>query len=284
MNTQKTAQNKLLRAAGTAAGLLLGWAAIENTALLQVSRYEADIPDLPRTVQISDLHKRHFGRGQRRLIRKVAALKPELIVVTGDLISRTVTDFTDTQRLLRRLTALAPVLVANGNHEADLPPAILERFRQAVRHSGALLLENQTVTVNGIPFAGLYLPSVFYRGGGLFGFTGAADCTAETLLERLGDCKPNTVLLAHNPMFFPAYAEWGAKLTLSGHVHGGIVRLPGIGGLLSPERRFLPHFDKGAFRQGDSEMILSAGLGKLRLFNPPELCLITSKTTDSPSD
>lgn len=270
---------KKILPAAAAAGVLICEAAVENTALLNVSQYTADIPDLPRLVQISDLHKRKFGRAQKRLIRRVAALKPEIIVITGDLVSRDVTDFTDTQRLLHRLTALAPVIVVPGNHEADLPPAIYERFRQAVRKNGAVLLENQTVSVRGIRFAGLFLPPVFFRGGGLLGFSGAADCTAETMRDLLGACKPHTVLLAHNPLFFPAYAEWGAELTLSGHIHGGIIRLPGIGGLLSPARRFMPRYDKGSYRSGDAQMIVSAGLGKLRLFNPPELCLITGKPT-----
>ena len=274
-NTQK----HLLKAGAALCGAVLSWAAIENNALLCVSQYTADIPELPRIVQISDLHKREFGKEQKRLTRKVAALKPEVIVITGDLISRCVTDYTDTQRLLRRLTALAPVLTVFGNHEADLPPALRERFRQAVRSSGAILLENRTVTVNGVRFAGLSLPSAFFRGGGLLGFTGAAECSAETLHDLLGSCEPDTVLLAHNPLFFPAYAEWGAALTLSGHVHGGAIRLPVLGGLLSPERRFFPRYSKGSCRIGKSQMIVSAGLGKLRLFNPPELCLITAKTT-----
>ncbi len=275
----RNAKKYLLTAAAAAGGLLLCEAAVENTALLNVSQYTANIPNLPRLVQISDLHKRKFGKGQKRLIRKVAALKPEIIVITGDLVSRDVTDFTETQRLLHRLTALAPVIAVPGNHEADLPPAIYERFRQAVRKNGAILLENQTVTVKGVRFAGLSLPSVFFRGGGLLGFSGAADCTCETMHDLLGECKEHTVLLAHNPLFFSAYAEWGAELTLSGHIHGGVVRLPGIGGLLSPARRFMPRYDKGCYRSGDAQMIVSAGLGKPRLFNPPEVCLITGKPT-----
>ena len=269
----------MLTAAAAVSGSLLCRAAVENTAMLCVSEYTAAVPGLQRLVQISDLHKRQFGKGQKRLIRKVAALKPEIIVITGDLVSRDVTDFTDTQRLLHRLTALAPVIAVPGNHEAELPPAIYERFRQAVRKSGAVLLENQTVTVKGVRFAGLFLPTVFFRGGGLLGFSAAADCTAETMHDLLGTCREHTVLLAHNPLFFPAYAEWGAALTLSGHVHGGVIRLPGIGGVLSPARRFMPRYDKGVYRRGGAQMIVSAGLGKFRLFNPPELCLITGKPT-----
>ncbi len=269
----------LLRAAAAVCGSVFGWAVIENTALLCVSRYTADIPGLPRIVQISDLHKRQFGRHQKRLIRRVRSLNPEIIVITGDLVSRDVTDFTGTEQLLRQLSAIAPVITANGNHEGDLTPENYAAFCRAVRRGGAVLLENEAVTCKGIRFAGLFLPRPYFRGGGLLGFSGEKDCTAADVTELLGPCTEQTVLLAHNPLFFPAYAEWGAALTLSGHIHGGAVRLPGIGGLLSPARKFMPRYDKGCFRIGEQQMIVSGGLGKLRLFNPPELCLITEKTT-----
>ena len=260
------------------AALLLGWAAAENLALLHVSRYETDFAAMPRTVQISDLHKRSFGRGQKRLIRTVAALEPELIVITGDLVSRTALDFRETEALLEKLCGIATVIVAEGNHEADLSPGAYAGFRDAVRRSGARLLDNEIVRWGDIHIAGLRLPPTYYRGGGFLGARGKYECTAGTLWERLGSCPPDTLLLAHNPRWFPAYAEWGAKLTLSGHVHGGIVRLPGIGGILSPERTFFPRFAKGLYTSGNAEMIVSGGLGKLRLFNPPEICLITPKT------
>ena len=259
-----------------AAGTLLGWAAVENTALLRVRRYAVAMQNLPRIVQISDLHRKQFGSGQRRLIRKVAACRPEYILITGDLISREVRDFTKTEQFLRRLGALAPVIVAEGNHEADLPPVPYAAFRAAVRRSGARYLKNEIIRLGDISVAGLALSSDYYRGGGTFGFTGARSCTKQTMRLLLGACQQHTLLLAHNPLCFPVYAEWGAELTLSGHVHGGAVRLPLLGGLLSPERRFLPQYDKGRYRIGDSEMLVSGGLGKLRLFNPPEISLITS--------
>ena len=88
-----------------------------------------------------------------------------------------------------------------------------------------------------------------------------------------------TVLLAHNPEYFPRYAQWGADLTVSGHVHGGIVRVPFWGkGLVSPSLAPFPKYDGGVFREGDSVMLLSRGLGShtipVRLFNPGELWVV----------
>ena len=100
------------------------------------------------------------------------------------------------------------------------------------------------------------------------------------LIQTLGEpcAEKYTVLLAHNPDFFPVYAEWGADLVLSGHVHGGMVRIPGWKGVVSPNIRFFPKYDGGKFEEGKSTMILSRGLGMhtipVRLFNPGELIVI----------
>lgn len=87
------------------------------------------------------------------------------------------------------------------------------------------------------------------------------------------------ILLAHNPNYFPVYARWGADLTFSGHIHGGMIRLPFVGGLLSPETLLFPKYDGGSYQIEDKTMILSRGLGRgsmgLRLFNSPEIVTVT---------
>ena len=269
---------KLLAGLTLPAGLLCCRAYYESKKMLTAASYTVDIAHFPRTVQISDLHTRHFGKHQAQLIRLVAELRPELIVITGDLVSRHMTDFHETGKLLRRLHALAPVLYIPGNHELDLKPMQWEDLRKTAAHAGVRVLENETVEFRGIRFAGITLTRAHYRGAGFLHARGLLRCTEKELREALGACQPDTVLLAHDPLWFPAYAEWGAKLTLSGHVHGGVIRIPGIGGLLSPERRFFPKYDKGCYRIGNSEMIVSAGLGKLRLMNPPEVLVLTSRT------
>ncbi|MBR5370675.1 MAG: metallophosphoesterase [Oscillospiraceae bacterium] len=269
---------KLLAGLAVPAGLVCGRAYYESKKMLTAASYTVDIADFPRTVQISDLHRRTFGAHQAQLIRLVAGMRPELIVITGDLVSRNMTDFHETGKLLRRLHALAPVLYIPGNHELDLKPMQREDLRRTAVRAGVRVLENETVVFSGIRFAGISLTRAHYRGAGFLHARGLLTCTAKDLRETLGECQPDTVLLAHDPVWFPAYAEWGARLTLSGHVHGGVIRVPGIGGILSPERRFFPKYSKGKYQIGDAEMIVSAGLGKLRLMNPPEICVITSRT------
>ena len=90
------------------------------------------------------------------------------------------------------------------------------------------------------------------------------------------------ILLSHSPFDFEVFAKWGADLTLSGHVHGGLIRLPFIGGLISPERGLFPKYSEGEYSIDDSKMIVSRGLGgssgiNLRIFNNPEICVVTLK-------
>ena len=92
------------------------------------------------------------------------------------------------------------------------------------------------------------------------------------------DKKAFQILLAHNPEYFEEYVDWGADLVFSGHIHGGIMRLPFLGGVISPKLVLFPKYDGGLFQRGDSTMILSRGLGMhtipIRIFNPAELVVV----------
>lgn len=263
---------------GVAAAALLTGAVLENVVPLVVVKDKVTMPSgmmpLPRIVQVSDLHRRQFGPHNSRLIRKIGSLRPDIIAMTGDQISRTVTDLSELERLLWTLRGLATIVMVPGNHELDLPSSLYDRYRQVTERCGVHYLENRTEFIDGIPFAGLTLKQENYRIAG--SYHDLEDCTAEDITDALGCCLPGTVLLAHNPLFLETYAKWGAALVLSGHMHGGIVRLPKIGGILSPERKFFPKYDKGCYTLEQTTMIVSGGLGKLRFGNPPELRVITS--------
>ncbi len=97
------------------------------------------------------------------------------------------------------------------------------------------------------------------------------------------DSEKFNILLAHNPLFIEEYSEWGADLVLSGHMHGGIVRIPIIGiGIVSPEDGYFPKYDAGKFKVNETTMIVNRGIGisssELRIFNKPEISLITLKS------
>lgn len=256
-----------------AAAALTGYALLENKVMLRTVNDALSQKEIgfrvPRMVMVSDVHKRCFGKDNKRLAAAVAAAKPEYIILTGDLVSRTMMDFSSADRLLRQLSAIAPMVMVWGNHELDFPAADRAKLTEILQRHGVRLLDNEIIAAGNMHFAGLTLTSAHYRTEQ--GYRNLSGCSADDIRAVLGDCPQNTVLLVHNPLFASAYAEWGASLVLCGHVHGGVIRLPLVGGVLSPERKFFPAYSKGRYRLGNTTMIVSGGLGKLRLLNPPEI-------------
>lgn len=242
-----------------------------------------------RILHVSDVH---FSRKtkhpqNRRVIRETAELagscgRINAVCVTGDLVSRhfTAVSLADAMILLQTLQSSAPVLYSFGNHEMDWTPAERIAFVQDLERIGVTVLDNQSTKLGGITFCGLSLPQGVYKNPRGH-YWDLLPVTREMITDCIGECPAHPcVLLAHTPLGFPAYAAWGADAVLSGHVHGGIIRVGDVG-LLSPERRFLPKFTKGIFREGSSVMNVSAGIGKFRLHNPAEVVCIDLAKADT---
>lgn len=240
-----------------------------------------------RILHISDVHfSSHTSHEKNQaliseILRKADFYSPpscrdKLIAVTGDLISRHYNDATipDAINLLVRLKQIAPVAYSLGNHEKDIPPALLAQMLKKCRKSGILVLNNSSVFLRDILFTGLTLPQTVYKNqNGTY--LNLPEITAEMVSSCVGECLSHPcVLLAHSPIGFEAYAQWGADVVLSGHVHGGIVRMPLVGGVLSPERKFFPKYTKGIYQLENTTMNVSAGIGKLRVNNPSEFVCI----------
>lgn len=228
-----------------------------------------------KIAHISDLHKRKFGRENNRLTAKISAESPDIIMISGDIISRTETDFSVIGSTLGQLCKIAPVYMCVGNHEQSLPEKYREEFFGAVAKNGVILLRNSFAKVRikerDITVFGLEESYDTYKKNGSYRDLEKID--VDKLNTLLGKCPEGEVmLLAHNPLFGEAYSEWGADHTFSGHVHGGAVRIFGVG-ILSPERKFFPRCSKGIYTYGKMKLLVSAGLGKLRLFDPPEIVI-----------
>ena len=254
--------------------LLLVLAALLCRDNLQVRTvgYDLRFPDLPeafdglRILQISDLHGRDILTKQ--LLTQAEAAEPDLILLTGDLADGE-GQLPRLEPLLEGLAALAPVYYVTGNHEWAL--ADTEGFLAELSGMGVTLLRNAFVPLerNGdrLLLAGVEDPN------------GYADMkTPEELARELAAAGGGfSLLLAHRPELFPEYAALGFRLVFSGHTHGGMLRLPFLGGLLAPGHVFFPEFDGGLFTRGNSVMILSRGLagvnGFPRIFNPMEVPL-----------
>lgn len=255
--------------------LFAAYAIAENILILRVRR--ENLGGNIKIAHVADLHKRRFGKNNNRLCKKIAAEKPDIILISGDLISRDCTDFSTAEATMKKLAATAPVYLVFGNHETDLNSKLRREFIHTVKRSGAFFLDEESVQLDirgrKINLSGLELPYSVYKKNGGYRELDVTD--AEEINDILGK-KPDgeTILLVHNPLFAQAYAEWGADYAVSGHVHGGAVMIPFTKiGLLSPERKFIPQYTKGVYTVGKMKLLLSGGLGKFRLFNPPEIVI-----------
>lgn len=189
--------------------------------------------------------------------------------------------FTERKALLTALRQMAPVYLSLGNHEWDMQPQQMADYRDMIAEAGCLLLQNETIALqrNGAVcnLAGASLRIGIYHNE-TFQYRDLEHYTAADLTKDIGTRKGCTILLAHSPFPAESYFAWGADLTLSGHVHGGIVRLPILGGLLSPERRFFPRYSKGLYEKDGRYLYVNCGIGKLRIGNPSEVAVITLRS------
>ena len=275
-------------AAAVSAVLALIVIAILSNTMLSVSRYDISGKKLPpsfdgyKIIHLSDLHSKSFGKNNERLLRRVKKENPDAVCVTGDMVNKYERrgDFAVFFDLVNRLAALCDVYYVSGNHEQSLPAGEQNLLLAHLEKAGVTALQNNKTAVTkggeSIALYGLAIDLKYYLRPSKYKDLGA-DKVGE-LLGKADDTRFN-ILLAHHPKFFEGYAEWGADLTLSGHIHGGMVRLPFIGGLLSPEKKFFPKYDAGLFSENGRRMVLSRGLGsgryKFRFLNPPEIVVVT---------
>lgn len=236
-----------------------------------------------RLVLLSDLHGKSFGRENSRLIAKIQEQSPDAIFLDGDMIDRSA-DPTDVQELLRlieRLHEIAPVYFAPGNHELEYMQTDASLLTQ-VAEAGAVVVNDSyvDVTIAGQPLRiGGTMGHAFYFGRSEEEFSSSPEYR---FLKAFEDTDVPKICLAHMPdtfIFNGAYSMWNVDLVLSGHTHGGLIRLPFIGGLYAPMQGWFPEYDLGYFRLGEHmQMVISSGLsghGVIpRINNPPEIVVI----------
>lgn len=266
--------------------VLCAWVVLYDTHRFVVVRYRFTSEKLQKAtklVMLSDLHNASYGRENEQLLCAIEKEAPDGIVLAGDMITAKKQEkFERTLAFLDRLSQKYPVYYAYGNHEQKLVKN-RERFGKMGEQFEKKLAETRIRTLHNlhcvlkernVALYGLELPGAFFR---RFEKKPLSEKELEQLLGR-PDPSAYCVLLAHNPDYFPEYAEWGADLVLAGHVHGGIVRLPILGGVISPSFRLFPKYDGGLFTEKESRMVLGRGMGthspKVRLFNPAELVVV----------
>ena len=268
------------RTALIALGVLLAlcaWFLFEQRAIL-VTTTRAELSGLPagfdgvRIVHLSDLHGHEFGEGNARLLSLVRGQQPDLIVMTGDMVDRD-TQLGTLATLAQGLAAIAPTYYVTGNHEWALGMAAARGIKQTVAACGVTVLTNEYVTLERdgqtVVLAGIDDPNGF------------AD--QKTLPQLMTEIRANlggpyVILLAHRNDG-ALYESCGVDLTLCGHAHGGLVRLPFTDGLVDHDRTFFPTMTAGLYQLSHGQMVVSRGLGNsgpsFRLFNRPHLPVVT---------
>lgn len=255
----------------------------------KVSNVEIKSPKLPevfdgyKIVQLSDLHSKSFGNNNEMLIDMIDKESPNIIVMTGDMVTANEKDFTVFYSLVKELTKKYRVYYVYGNHEGELSSKLKSEITAFLKENGVIVLDNDYISIEKnnekINLYGLCYTQKYYSYKG-----GKKHIITENYIKnKLGTIDKNkyNILLTHNPLFFDAYSGYGFDLTLSGHVHGGLIRLPFIGGILSPERKFFPQYSAGVYEKGNSKLVVSRGLSRgtkgFRFFNRPDVVSITLK-------
>ena len=250
----------------------------------EMVRYRIGSPKLLSPVRIlllGDLHMTEHGPRNAGLLDAVREESPDLVLCTGDMINCSEPERSDVASdLFRELAAAAPVCAVNGNHETKVKMQDREAYdvyMKKLRGSRVNVLNNRSMRVrvngNAIDVTGLELPRSCYRK-----FRRHA-LRADVIRKKIGVPHEGvfTVLLAHNPYFAETYFEWGADLTLSGHNHGGVMRI-GRQSLLSPYGYPLPRYGYGHFEKDGRHLVITSGLGEhtipFRIMNPMEAVLV----------
>ena len=243
-----------------------------------------------KIAQVSDLHSAVFGKDNCRLIKAIEDLEPDIVVLTGDMVNSTDTEFDVFYDFAEQIAKKYPTYFIYGNHELILCDEYRQEIVSTIKTFGVTVLDNQMIQLregnSSINLYGMWFNLRFYRDI-TDDTNNEYEFTLEQMQKILGNCDKDefNLLLTHNPVYFSAYSEWGADLTLAGHLHGGMIRIPFVGGLFSPEKVNFPKYDGGEFTQDDNKMIVSRGIGNglegFRFNNCPELDLITLKSLEN---
>lgn len=234
-----------------------------------------------KAVLVADLHNSRYSEGNGALLKSIELINPDFVLVAGDMIvGKEGVPIDVGADFLCALGERYPVYVGKGNHElrislyekyGDMWEQLYNRTKDSVTWliNESIHLPEYNMTIYGLDmkaeyyrrFRKLYMDESYLKG-------------------ELPEINKNSynILIGHNPDYFEEYAGWGADLTVSGHVHGGLMIIPYLGGLVSPMVKLFPKYYKGLYDKDGRKLIVSAGLGlhtlKIRVNNEPDLVTI----------
>jgi len=257
---------------------------LQNT-LIEVSKYKIKSDKIPKEfnkfkiVHLSDFHSYGFFEDKFKLIEKINEEHPNIIVMTGDMVNKYDENFEKFLKLAEVLSKKYEIYYIIGNHEMRLKKDDLNYIIQKLKKFGIRVLNDEKITIirekEFINIYGINIPLSYYK------IVNKPTKVEEVINLVLNKCneKEYNILLAHNPLYFEEYSKQNVDLILSGHVHGGMIRLPFIGAVLSPERKFFPKYSSGVYEINNKKLLVSRGIGHsrpgIRLFNKREIVSIT---------
>ncbi|WP_286904685.1 metallophosphoesterase [Clostridium sp. UBA1652] len=228
-----------------------------------------------KILQISDLHNAEFGKNQKTLIEKTKEIDPDIIFITGDLIDSYNTNIDISMKYIDGITDIAPIYFIPGNHESRIES--YNELCDRLTSSGVKISNNKNVFIqkdsSSIGLIGLDDPAFIQ--------TSNQDELFKKLLVDLSKDMDSDfkMLLSHRPEKLVDYKDAKVDLVFSGHAHGGQFRIPFVGGLLAPNQGFFPKYTSGIYKEDNTSMIVSRGLGNsifpFRINNSPELVVVT---------
>ena len=258
--------------------LLLGFYLYFQNNVLQVSTYNIANSMIPKRfngykiIQISDFHNTDSKKLNSDLIEEIKVRKPNIIVITGDLVDSRNTNIDVVIDFIKKIKNIAPIFYVSGNHEASIGE--YELLKEKLEKEDVTILDNKVevleVEDSKINIIGVDDPNMSYHPDA----TDALKVGSE--LSEINYDKNNfTILLSHRPELFDVYVNNSMNLVLTGHAHGGQVRIPFIGGVVAPNQGLFPKYDSGKFLKDETTMIVSRGIGNsivpFRINNRPEL-------------
>ena len=264
---------------------------------IKISKYNIKNKKIPlefdnfKIIHLSDLHSRIFDKDNSSLVDKIIKEHPNIIVMTGDMLNGKLYNICELETLIKNINAKKAsscnIYYVMGNREFRYNKESYIKLKEMLKENNVIILENTKDEIKiGKSMINIYGLNYFNRDAKDY-YNNREDYIKKKKIEikeninnainRIDDSKYN-ILLAHDPNDFDDYANFGFDLILAGHIHGGVIRIPGIGGLLSPEITLFPKYDGGVFKIDKSLMCVSRGLGygtiPFRLFNRPEIVCI----------
>ena len=273
--------------------IIIGALILENIHEIKefrVINYEVQTRKLPSSMKavkiavLSDLHNKVYGKCNEKLLTKIKEQNPDIIIIAGDMFTaKEGLSYNVAIKFMQELVHIATVYYGNGNHEQRMKlhperyTMNYEEYKCKLQDLGVIFLENETIELNihqaEILLSAIEIPEQYYQ----------KRCYQKLTVEEMNMVlKHKTdqyhLLIAHNPVHAQTYVQWGADLIFSGHLHGGIIRIPFLCGVVTPQMNIFPKYSGGLYKIKESYAVVSKGLGehtvKLRLFNYPEVVMV----------